>query len=140
MKWKLFIYVFVLLLSSGFTQAQVRFEVKASKNKMGVNERLRVDFEMNKDGDNFNPPTFEGFRVVGGPNQAISNSFINGKRSYSKTYSYFLSPKSQGTHSIGQATIEIEGEIYKTLPIKITVTAAVKKSNGEMANLIQTNF
>lgn len=131
MKLKSFIYVFVLLLSYGFTQAQVRFEVKVSKNKLGLNERLRVDFEMNKDGDNFNPPTFEGFRVVGGPNQAISNSFINGKRSYSKTYSYFLSPKSKGKFTINQATIEIEGEVYKTLPIQITVTAAVKKPNGE---------
>ncbi len=131
MKLKTIIYVFVLVLSTGFTQAQVRFEAKVSKQKLGVNERLRVDFEMNKDGDNFNPPTFEGFRVVGGPNQAISNSFINGKRSYSKTYSYFLSPKSQGKFTIKQATIEIDGEIYKTLPIEITVTAAVRKPNGE---------
>jgi hypothetical protein len=131
MKFKTFIYVLILVLSCGLTQAQVSFEAKVSKKKLGVNERLRVDFEMNKDGDNFNPPTFEGFRVVGGPNQAISNSFINGKRTYSKTYSYFLSPKSQGKFTIKQATIEIDGEIYKTLPIEITVTTAVRKPNGE---------
>jgi hypothetical protein len=131
MKIKAFLYVFLFLLGSGMAQAQVTFETKVSKMKLGINERLRVDFEMNKDGDNFNPPTFEGFRVVGGPNQAISNSFINGKRTYSKTYSYFLSPKSQGKFTIKQATIEIEGEIYKTLPIEITVTAAVTKPNGE---------
>jgi hypothetical protein len=109
------------------TQAQVRFEAKVSKNKLGVNERLRVDFEMNQDGDNFNPPSFSGFRVVGGPNQAISNSYINGKRSYSKTYSYYLTPLSRGTFTIGQATIIIEGETYKTLPVKVEVTAAVEK-------------
>jgi len=131
MKLMTFIYALILVLSSGFAQAQVRFEAKVSKQKLGVNERLRVDFEMNKDGDNFNPPTFEGFRVVGGPNQAISNSFINGKRSYSKTYSYFLSPKSQGKFTIKQATIEIEGDVYKTLPLEITVTSAVRKPNGE---------
>lgn len=131
MNLKAFIYVLIVVLSSGFAQAQVTFETKVSKKKLGINERLRVDFEMNKDGDNFNPPTFEGFRVVGGPNQSISNSFINGKRSYSKTYSYFLSPKLQGKFTINQATIEIDGEIYKTLPIEITVTAAVRKPNGE---------
>lgn len=118
-------------MSCGITQAQVQFEVKVSKKKLGINERLRVDFIMNQDGDNFNPPSFEGFRVVGGPNQSISNSYINGKRSYSKTYSYFLSPKSKGKFTINQATIEIEGEIYKTLPIYVVITSAVDKPKDE---------
>jgi hypothetical protein len=106
---------------------QVRFEAKVSKKKLGVNERLRVDFEMNKDGDNFTPPSFSGFTVVGGPNQSISNSWINGKRSYAKTFSYFLEPTRRGQFTIKQATIEIDGQTYKTLPIRIEVTGAVKK-------------
>jgi hypothetical protein len=117
-----------LLLTFGFgtLQAQVSFDAKVSKKRLGINERLRIDFEMNQDGDNFNPPNFEGFRVVGGPNQAVSNSWINGKRSYSKTYSYFLSPQTRGKVTIGQATIEIDGEIYKTLPIEVEITAAIE--------------
>lgn len=124
---KKIIYITLFLLSSTWMQAQVTFVAKASKKKLGLNERLRVDFEMNKDGDNFNPPSFEGFRVVGGPNQAVSNSWINGTRSYSKTYSYFLSPKSKGTFTIKQASIEIDNKVYKTTPLQITVTAAVNK-------------
>ncbi|MDX1463045.1 MAG: BatD family protein [Marinirhabdus sp.] len=123
--------ILILLCSlffGGVSQAQVTFVAKLSKKKLGLNERLRVDFEMNQDGDNFNPPDFEGFQVVGGPNQAISNSYINGKRSYSKTYSYFLSPSSKGTKTIGQATIEIEGTIYKTSPVSVLVTDPVKLS------------
>lgn len=112
-------------------QAQVQFETKLSKSKLGINERLRVDFEMNEDGDNFNPPDFQGFRVIGGPNQAISNSWINGKRSYSKTYSYFLSPQSRGKFTIGQATIEVEGQIYKSSPVEVEVTAAVERPKDE---------
>jgi len=105
-------------------QAQVTFDAKVSKKTLGVNERLRVDFEMNQDGDNFSPPSFEGFQVVGGPNQAISYSYFNGKRNYSKTYSYFLAPQAEGNFTIGQASIEIKEETYKTIPIQITVTAA----------------
>jgi len=131
MKLKNFIYIVFFVLSCGITQAQVQFEAKVSKKKLGINERLRVDFIMNQDGDNFNPPSFEGFRVVGGPNQSISNSYINGKRSYSKTYSYFLSPKSKGKFTINQATIEIKGEIYKTLPIQVVITSAVDKPKDE---------
>jgi hypothetical protein len=115
------------MLSIGLVQAQVSFVAKVSKKTLGINERLRVDFEMNKDGDNFVPPSFKGFNVVGGPNQSISNSWINGKRSYSKTYSYFLAPKSQGKFTINQATIEIDDQIYKTTPLNILVTAAVTK-------------
>ena len=120
--------IFILFILMGFgVQAQVSFVVKASKKTLGINERLRIDFEMNEDGDNFVPPSFKGFNVVGGPNQSISNSWINGKRSYSKTYSYFLAPKSQGTFSINQATIEIDDQIYKTTPLKIIITEAVSK-------------
>ncbi|MBT8272096.1 MAG: protein BatD [Flavobacteriaceae bacterium] len=120
------------LLSAGPVLAQdeiqeVKFEAKLSKKSLGINERLRVDFVMNKDGDNFNPPSFENFTVVGGPNHSISNSWINGKRTYSKTYSYFLAPKKRGTFTIGQATTEINGNIYKTIPITVEVTAAVSK-------------
>lgn len=119
------ILILVLLLTSSVISAQVQFEAKVSKKTLGVNERLRVDFEMNQDGDNFNPPSFAGFTVVGGPNQSVSNSWINGKRTFKKTYSYFLAPKKRGDFTIGQASISIEGENYKTIPINITVTAAV---------------
>ena len=119
------ILILFFLMCSGLVSAQVQFEAKPSKKKLGVNERLRLDFEMNRDGDNFNPPSFENFTVVGGPNQAVSHSWINGEKSYSKTYSYYLAPKGRGTFRIGQAEITIDGEVYKTMPLEIEVTAAV---------------
>lgn len=126
MKMKIFLFIFGFMLCSLAASAQVQFDAKASKNRLGINERLRVDFEMNQDGDNFRPPSFEDFRVVGGPNQSISNSWINGKRSFSKTYSYFLAPQKTGKIVIGQATIDVKGEVYKTSPVEVVVTAAVE--------------
>jgi hypothetical protein len=124
MKTKTLLLVFFI---SGVLSAQVSFDAKVSKKQLGINERLRVDFTMNTDGDDFEPPSFENFTVVGGPSQSINNSWVNGVRSFSKSYSYFLAPKKRGKFTIGQATIEIGGETYKTLPIKITVTAAIDK-------------
>jgi hypothetical protein len=124
MKLKTLIFIFFI---SGFVSAQVSFDAKVSKKRLGINERLQVDFTMNKDGDEFEPPGFENFSVVGGPSQSINNSWINGVRSFSKTYSYFLAPRKRGVFTIGQATIEIDGEIYKTLPLKISVGAAIDK-------------
>lgn len=136
MKIKGLILTFFLIVSN-LAFAQVKFEAKASKTKLGVNERLRIDFEMNQDGDNFNPPAFSDFTVVGGPNQSVSNSWINGKRSYSKTYSFFLAPTKRGKFTIGQAEITIDGERYKTVPIDVEVTAAVDKpTDGNNSDFI----
>ena len=122
-----FLSVLLMTVVLGQTIAQgVSFEAKVSKRSLGLNERLRIDFVMNENGDDFTPPRFNGFRVVGGPNQSISNSWVNGKRSFSKTYTYFLTPTQKGAITIAQATIDIDGEIYKTTPVKITVTEAVK--------------
>ena len=122
MKLKFLLIVFF----AGFSAwSQVKFDAVVSKETLGVNERLRVDFEMNEDGDNFRPPSFQGFVVVGGPNQSISKQWINGKSSFSKTFSYFLQPKATGKIKIGQAEIEIDGTLYKTIPIEVTVTGAV---------------
>ena len=110
---------------------QVTFTMKLSKEELGINERLRVDFTMNKDGDNFKPPQFNGFNVVMGPSQSISSSWVNGKRSFSKTYSYILKPTARGSFTINQATIEIDGQTYKTTPQTVEITAAVDKPNSQ---------
>tara|TARA_Y100000815_G_scaffold275748_1_gene316763 strand:+ start:667 stop:2433 length:1767 start_codon:yes stop_codon:yes gene_type:complete len=122
----------IVLLFTGFSMlGQVKFDAVVSKKSLGVNERLRVDFEMNQDGDDFKPPTFQGFTVVGGPNQSVSRQWVNGKSSFSKVFSYFLQPNTRGNLTIGQAEITIDGETYKTLPVTVNVTAAVNRPTDE---------
>ena len=121
--------ILLVILFGFFTciiSAQVNFRANLSKSSLGINERVRVDFIIDKDGDNFTPPAFENFRVVG-PSQSIKNSWINGKRSYSKTYTYFLSPVKKGNFKIGQASIQVGDEIYKTMALNLVVTSAVDK-------------
>ena len=116
----------IIIFLIGFSAfSQVNFTTQLSKDRLGLNERVKIEFTVDKDGDNFIPPKFDNFRVVGGPSQSIRNSWINGKKSYSKTYSYFLSPIEKGSFEIGQASIEVDDEIYKTLPVRVTVTSAV---------------
>ena len=122
MKLKL---LFLLFFTINLLSGQVEFVAKVSKKTLGINERLQIDFSMNEDGDNFTPPSFENFKVIGGPSQSISTSWINGKSTYSKTYTYFLAPEKRGKINVGQASIEVKGVIYKTSPVEINVTAAV---------------
>jgi hypothetical protein len=123
--------ILILFFITNTLLAQVKFEANVSKNTLGLNERVRIEFSMNEDGDNFVPPNFEacGFRVVGGPSQSISQSWINGRSSFQKSYTYILLPLKKGNLVIKQAVIEINGQFYKTLPIKINVTNAVQQPN-----------
>ena len=121
------ILILFLTLNTLILSSQVKFDVSVSKSKLGLNERLRVDFVMNQNGDNFSPPKFENFQIIGGPNQSIKTSYVNGERSFSKTYSYFLKPLKKGRLKISQASIEIDNETYKSLPIEVTITDSVKQ-------------
>lgn len=121
-------FIALFLICANGLSAQVQFEARVSKQTLGLNERLRIDFTMNDDGDNFTPPSFEGFRVVGGPSQQVSQTWINGRATFNKSYIYILLPTRKGKIAIKQASIDIRGEIYKTNPITITVTDAIDES------------
>ena len=123
---KKFLILF-LSLNSLIVCSQVNFEASVSKSKLALNERLRVDFVMNQNGDNFSPPKFDNFQIIGGPNQSIKTSYVNGERKFSKTYSYFLKPLTKGRLKINQASIEIDGEIYKSLQIEVLITDSVQQ-------------
>lgn len=139
-------YLILFLLTFQGLMAQVQFEARVSKNTLGLNERLRIDFIMNVDGDNFEQPSFDGFKMVAGPSQQISQSWINGRSSFQKIYSYIIQPERKGSITIKQAAIEFNGQIYKTNPIKVTVTNAVAQerdpndrpqgSGNELLNLV----
>ena len=130
MNYKLFLNLVLLFFNLSIV-SQINFETKVNKSSLGINERLSVEFTLNEDGDNFNPPSFKNFKVVGGPTQSIKNSWVNGTRSYSKTYTYFLLPIKMGVFKIGQAKIEVNEEVYNTSPINIKVLSAVKNPNKE---------
>ena len=124
--------ILFLAINSFVLSAQVNFEASVSKSKLALNERLRIDFVMNQNGDNFSPPEFENFQIIGGPNQSIKTSYVNGERKFSKTYSYFLKPLKKGKLKINQASIEIDGEIYKSLQIEVLITDSVKQPSDSV--------
>lgn len=118
--------VFILILCiQTFAFAQVKFEAKVNKQTVGQNEKFQITFSINEDADNFKEPNFNGFLVVGGPFQSTNFSWINGVKSFNRSYSYILQPTQKGTFTIASATIEYEDAILKTQPLKIVVKDAL---------------
>jgi len=113
-----------ILLFSSLNYAQ-KFYASVDKNKVGLNEQFEISFTFEgKDINslnNFTPPAFTNFLALSGPNQSTSMQIINGNVSASRTYSYYLQPRSIGKYSIGSGSIQFDGGTFKTQPLTIEV-------------------
>ena len=122
MKLKYYISIFISILTLSVAAQQAALEVSVSKNKLGLNQRLRIEFSINKQGaDNFTPPKFKNFKVIQGPSQSVSQSWSNGKVSFSQSYTYILKPKIKGELIINPASIYINGTAIDSKMVKIIV-------------------
>jgi len=124
---KHFIFTFIALCTSVAALAQFQLKAEVSSQSIGINQRIEVRFTMNDDGDDFRRPQFENFDIVGGPMQSLNRSWVNGKTSMEKSFSFFVQPKKKGNLVIGSASVIFEGKLYKSQPITIRVGDAVKE-------------
>ncbi len=121
------ILIVLLIVSQQLLAQEVSFKTTVSKDRLGLNERLRITFSINKQGsDDFTPPNFRNFKVLAGPMQATNFSYGNGKQSFEQSYTYTIQPIKKGVFKIPSATIKYDGNIIKTNTVKVRVTGAVE--------------
>ncbi len=130
MKKTLLAFIF---FSTILVSAQVKFEAQTDRDSYGLNERFPIAFSINNEGDNFVGPKFPGFKAEGpfiNKGNQTSITIINGKvtqkREISTQVIYYLTPTKKGTFTIGSATIEYNGTVYKSQPIKIKITDPIQ--------------
>jgi hypothetical protein len=118
--------IFFISIVSAFAQT-VEFTASAPA-EVAVGERFRVTFQMNKRPSEFNAPAFQGFRVLSGPSQSSSTSMqiINNRTTVieSYSYSYVLEALQEGSFTIEQARITVEGNTHRSNPVTIQVRAS----------------
>ena len=106
-------------------------------------EAFRIEFSLNAkpDDKSFVAPSFEGFNVLAGPSVSHGSSMqiINGSmsKSYSYTISYVLQTTKVGEHSVGVATIGVDGKSYSTRKTPIEVRQG---SDSGSATTSQGNY
>lgn len=111
----------LLALNLAWTQEPV-FKVTMNLDSILLGNRFEVSFTLeNGQASNFQAPNFEGFNLLGGPNQSSSFSMINGAVTQSITYSYILEPKDIGNFYIMEASIDVDGTSFYTAPLEIVV-------------------
>lgn len=120
----------LLMLVAFSVSGQTSFRASVSNNPVAVDQRFRLSFELNTQGSGFTPPDLSDFFVLSGPNQSTSMQFINGNMSQSVTFSYLLQARSEGTFTIGSASVEANGERVTSAPIKVNVTKNTTSGSG----------
>ncbi|MCZ6701974.1 MAG: BatD family protein [Ignavibacteria bacterium] len=138
---KRMVFILVLLIPL-FAIAQT-FTATVDETTVGDNQQFQISFTLSgqnlKGVRNLKPPSFSDFMALSGPSQSTNIQFINGVQSASYSYSYILRAKRIGVFTIGKASIEFNGKLYETEPIKITVVKGSslpkqKKKDGEISN------
>ncbi len=123
---KLTTYIIFFLTVSTAGAVQTRFTMEAPA-AVEIGKQFRLSFTLNEQGSNLRlPPGIENnFDVLMGPStsQSFSMSTINGKTTQETTfgYTFILRSKLEGTFELRPASIEVDGKIYESNPIKIQV-------------------
>ena len=113
-----------LLFIQGAAVAQ-KFFASVSHSKISIDDRFELSFTFSGESlnglDNLTPPDMSNFIILSGPNQSTSIQFVNGVSSASKTFTYYLKAKTPGTITIGGASIDYGGKVYKSNPISVEI-------------------
>lgn len=133
---RFFILVGIVLITAvSYAAENVTFTTNTNR-MVRVGEAFRVEFKLNSkpDDDTFKAPTFEGFDVIAGPSvyRGQSIQYINGTmtQTHEFTYTYVLLPQSEGVHTIGSASIVVDGKSYQTRPVPVEVVKEQEQSQS----------
>jgi len=130
---KRFILIIGLLLCSTLLFAQGKFVATASKTSVGVGEQFEVDFTMNGGGTHFSQPDFHDFQVLSGPNMESSFTSVNGVSTMSIGYGFIIAATKEGTFTIDEAAVVLNGHTLTTSPIKIKVKGQAPQQQAQQA-------
>ncbi len=113
----------------------VSVQARVDRRHVPLNGRLQLSLDVNGT-QSAQPPelTLDGFDAQYlGPSTQIS--VINGQMSSSVSHTYVLTPKKEGTFTIGPIAVDVGGKTYQTQPIEVQVLppASVVAQGGESA-------
>ncbi|MBW6533594.1 MAG: BatD family protein [Mariniphaga sp.] len=123
---KLLTYICLFFIVASASAEITRFEMSAP-NAVEMGQQFRLTFTLNDRGSNLQlpPGLTSNFDVLMGPSTGQSTSIrtINGQTTTEVTYSYtyILRAKSEGEFEIRPATIEADGKVMESNPLKIQV-------------------
>lgn len=122
----------LILLAAMTLVAQISFRLKAPQ-RVRVGDKFPVTFVLRNaegTGTGLKVPQINGCTLLYGPSTATMQSYevVNGHMSSSSTieYTYYYRADTEGTYTIGEASINADGKRLTTEPAKLTVSAGAQ--------------
>ena len=135
--------LFILFFYTTLIQAQDLI-INVNKNPVLVGEQILIQYTINGNSDNFQPPNFQGLRVISGPNTSTQSSYSfvkeTGKSERSTTYSFYVQAINEGDYNITSASVDVKGKKISSKPYIITAVRRNQKSEKEKTNLSDNLF
>ena len=117
--------------------ADISFKATAP-SAVVVGQQFRIEYKVNGDGKEFRAGDFSGLDVLMGPStsSSFSTSYVNGKSTSetTKTYSYVVIARAEGTATASAASIKVDGRQYTSNSLSIKVLPQDKASEAQSAN------
>ena len=133
MKRLLFTTMLLLLMAVAVTAQPLTVTSTVNQTTLAVNQQLALTVEFSgqaaqKVGDPELPDMggYLSFLSSGGTSQNIS--FVNGKMSVSKSFTYYYLAAKEGSFTIPAIKVTHDGKTYSSKPISITITKGSAQS------------
>ncbi len=111
-----------------------KFTASVSKNTVAIDEQFKLTFKVNAQASNFQAPDLSNFRLYSGPNQSSSMQWVNGVMSSSLSFSYVLSPRKEGSLTLGPAKVQAGGKTISSNTLSIKALGANAKPKAQASN------
>ncbi|MBC7370948.1 MAG: protein BatD [Bdellovibrionaceae bacterium] len=122
-------------VASSVATAKVSAQATVDRNEMAIGDSFTLTVSVASDGsfDSQEPraPDLQGFELLNSwQSSSTSQRLVQGANGMEfevqrrKEYNYLLSPRKAGTYSVGAFEVNVDGKVYNTQPITISVGEA----------------
>jgi len=104
--------------------ADVRLTARIDRDHVMVYDRIQYTLTLEADRRGVpdpTPPDFNGFKQLGAPRTSTQFSWVNGRTTSTKVYTYFLQAQKPGRFTISPARVTVDGQIYQSTPLQVVV-------------------
>jgi len=118
---KTFCFTVLVCLLGSISSIGQSFQMTTSSDSVLLGNHIIVSFTASNIDGTFEAPDFDGMRIISGPNTSSSIQIINGDRTSTQTYSYYIEPGDVGSYTISPAYLVTETETLESLPVIVNV-------------------
>ncbi|MFC4478865.1 BatD family protein [Flavobacterium chungangensis] len=115
--------IFLLLQSLNVVGQDIKIIV--DKLNYTIVDKIKVTYKVGKNIDNIGELDQSQFKIIKGPSQTSSQSYLNGKTIFEETYSYILEPRNTGKIELPQLEMYLDRQILKSEKLFVNITGTV---------------